>query len=118
MNIPHLPPVKFAREVAAKEGETVTVRCFFEEVPTIGMLLEAVAQSSAGFSDQSEQKGFLVQVKKMRLQKDPKRAGEYYARVEAVASMANVSQFQFEVLETLNEDSAPVAAGGFTIYKL
>lgn len=58
MNLPHLPPVLFAKKVLQKDGEKASVLCEFPYLPTLPMLLEAAAQASSCFGDLNE--GFLV----------------------------------------------------------
>lgn len=64
MNLPHLLPVRFAKEVLLQEENQARVLCEFPYAPTLGMYYEAAAQSSACFGEES-QIGFVISVKQI-----------------------------------------------------
>ncbi len=69
MNLPHLAPVLFAKEVIKKEENSLHVECQFPYPPTLAMVLEAAAQSSSGFASDDIKEGFLVAVNSLVLHK-------------------------------------------------
>ena len=66
---PHLPPVRFVKELIEADKKRAFAGVEFEEVPSIGMLIEAAAQSSSGIKDDDNdgRKGFLVTLKDIKL---------------------------------------------------
>jgi hypothetical protein len=106
MNLPHLPPLLFAKEVTKKEQNTLHVKCEFPYSPTLPMLLEAAAQASAGFSDEVKA-GFLVAASNIVLEKKVDKT-ELIIKVEKEMDIANMAVFSFCIDGT--------TSGKFTIY--
>lgn len=99
MNIPHQEPIKFAKELLEVNKEFIKVKCEFSSLPTLPMLFEAAAQSSAGFSQEKEAKiGFLVSVKEVKLNKEPDTL-EYVIKVEKNLEFGAVCEFSFNVFD-------------------
>ena len=106
MNLPHQEPILFAKKLIKKDENSLHVKCEFPYFPTLPMLFEAAAQSSAGFS--SEQKeGFLVAGSDIKLNKKVNKT-ELIIEVQKKINMGNMTMFDFTV-----ED---FASGKFTIY--
>lgn len=110
MNIPHQEPIKFAQELLELDGNIVKVKCRFQSIPTLPMLFEAAAQSSAGFS-QEEKIGFLVSVKNVKLLIEPKEF-EYIIQVEKKVEFGAICEFYFDVL---TKENSKIANGILTI---
>ena len=66
LNLPHKAPILFAREVLLKDENSARVLVLFEEVPSLAMLIEAAAQSSAALGDGDLKMGFLVSLKNIK----------------------------------------------------
>jgi len=107
MNLPHLYPVLFARKVLKKNKNSLHVECHFPCPPTLAMLLEAAAQSSAGFEQSEQKEVFLVAANNLTLYA---KCDEKYVIVvlKREAEMSNMKKFSFEVKDK--------AKGEFTIY--
>lgn len=106
MKLPHQEPILFAKKVIKKEKNSLHVRCKFPYTPTLAMLLEAAAQSSAGFNDEVEE-GFLVAGNDIKRIKTVNK-NELIIKVTKSIEMGNMHMFDFCV-----ED---YAKGNFTIY--
>ncbi|MGD9553739.1 MAG: hypothetical protein AB7V28_04995 [Arcobacteraceae bacterium] len=69
MNLPHLPPILFAQKALEITPKTAKVSLLFPFLPTLGMFVEAAAQSSSVFAVNASQKGFIVSLKEIQLLK-------------------------------------------------
>jgi hypothetical protein len=105
MNLPHLNPVLFAKEVLKKEENTAEVLCEFPYLPTLPMFLEAAAQASSVFSQKEE--GFLVGASDVKLHKKTKDL-KVLIRIVKEISMGEMKIFSFEIKD--------ICAGKFSIY--
>ncbi len=98
MNIPHLPPVKFAQEIVEVTQNLAKVKCEFPFIPTLAMFFEAAAQSSAAFSKNNEAKiGFVISLKNIELIKDATTL-TYILEVKKEYEVGSICEFSFEVL--------------------
>ena len=112
MNIPHQKPIKFAQELLEVNENIAKVRCEFPSLPTLPMLFEAAAQSSAGFSQEGVAKvGFLVSVKSVKLLEEVTEL-EYTIKVEKKVEFGAICEFSFEVL---SKDELVIANGVLTV---
>jgi len=103
MNLPHLPPIRFAKEILTCNDKTATIVCEFPYPPTLPMLTEAAAQASSAFAQTTiPQNGFLVLMKDISL----------YVKLQGLTcrvviterlSFGNSSEFYFEVLEEASD---------------
>lgn len=99
MNIPHLPPVKFAQEIIEVIENLAKVKCEFPYTPTLAMFFEAAAQSSAAFSKNGEKKiGFVISLKNIELIKEA-TALTYLIEVKKEYEVGAVCEFSFKVLQ-------------------
>ncbi len=113
MNLPHLAPLLYAKEVLSKENEIASVLCDFDTVPTLSMFVEAAAQSSAAFSKDEDIKiGFLILVKNVKLI-DKLDETKYIFNLTSEVELNNMKQFSFEAFS--KENNKLVVAGEFTI---
>ena len=99
MNLPHLPPIRFAKEILTCKDKRATVLCEFPCKPTLPMLTEAAAQASSAFKQTCiSQNGFLVLIKDITLHVKVQNL-IYILLVEERLSLGNLSEIYFEVLE-------------------
>ncbi len=113
MNIPHQKPIKFAHEIIEVNEDIAKVRCKFDKKPTLAMLFEAAAQSSAAFSIEDEPKiGFLVSVKDVRLLSESKYL-DYIIELKKELQFGSFCEFSFNVFD--KENSLNIARGSITV---
>ncbi|QIR75782.1 hypothetical protein FA592_05875 [Sulfurospirillum diekertiae] len=99
MNLPHLPPIRFVKEVFTCNDKHATVLCEFPCLPTLPMLIEAAAQASSAFAKSDTlQNGFLVLIKDVSLHVKVQSL-TCVIIIEARTSLGNSSEFYFEVFE-------------------
>jgi hypothetical protein len=110
LNLPHQAPVKFAKYIISKDETSALVRAEFESSPSLAMLVEAAAQSSAAFSNGEEKMGFLVTLKNVKLL-EKAEALEYDIRVTYQHALDALTYFSFEV----NDTKVLIASGVFVI---
>lgn len=114
MNLPHLSPILFAKEVLSCVEKKAMVRCVFPFLPTLPMFVEAAAQATSAFSTpDTPTKGFLVLMKDVSL----------YVKTDALdcvivldvhRSLGNTSEFYFEVFNDENLGTQ-IASGSLMI---
>jgi hypothetical protein len=113
MNLPHLKPVRFVQDVIVHDNENAKVSCLFPYQPTLAMIVEAAAQSSAVFSvDDISRKGFLVLIKDTELLHDCDSV-EGIISISQTASFGNQFEFSFSFLDKNQE--IVIANGSFMI---
>ncbi len=103
MNLPHLPPICFAKEILICKDKNAIILCEFPCPPTLPMLTEAAAQASSAFAQTHLPKnGFLVLMKDISLHV---KAQSLTCKViiEERLSFGNSSEFYFEVFEEVSE---------------
>ena len=111
MTIPHLPPVRFAQSIIASEEKVVRVACEFPSTPTLPMIFEAAAQSSAAFSQDGEAKiGFLVSVKDV-VSNQSATSTQLELEVEKQVEFGAICEFSFKAYEKENL----IATGSLTV---
>ncbi|WP_294960486.1 hypothetical protein [Sulfurimonas sp.] len=110
LNLPHQAPVRFAKYIISKDETSAIVRAEFESLPSLAMLVEAAAQSSAAFSDGKGKMGFLVTLKNVKLIQEAKVL-KYDITVTYQHALEALTYFSFEV----NDDNTLVASGVFVI---
>ena len=99
MNLPHLPPIRFAKEMLTCKEKRASVLCEFPCLPTLPMLTEAAAQASSAFAkSDTPQNGFLVLIKDVTLHVKVESL-TCKVVVEERLSLGNSSEFYFEVFE-------------------
>jgi len=98
LNLPHIEPIRFAKDILSKNSTTARVLVEFSQTPSLAMMIEAAAQSSAAFSDGSKKGGYLVGMKNIKLLN---AASENFLEVEVVMkhSIENMSLLDFAVYE-------------------
>ena len=99
MNLPHLPPIRFAKEILTCNDKRATMLCEFSTVPTLPMLTEAAAQASSAFAQSdTPRNGFLVLIKDVFLHVKAQSL-TCVVMIEERLSLGNSCEFYFEVFE-------------------
>ena len=110
--LPHQAPIRFAKYVISKDEDRALVKNEFATVPTLGMLIEAVAQSSATFAAQEDKgnDGFLATLRNVKLLTKPSSL-EFNITIIRTQQVQKVGYFSFEV----NQDEVLIATGSFMV---
>lgn len=112
MNLPHLPPILFAQDIIAKEENNVQVTCKFDKKPTLGMLVEAAAQSSAAFEKtHKHSKGFVIGVKEVELLNESDDL-EIVVHLKKEIELGAIFEFYFSIY---THKKLPLAHGTITL---
>jgi hypothetical protein len=113
MNLPHLPAIRFAKEIFTCNDKRAAVLCEFPSLPTLPMLTEAAAQASSAFAQSDiPRNGFLVLIKDVVLHVKTQSL-TCVVIIEEHLSLGNSSEFYFEVFE--KEGSVMNASGSLII---
>jgi len=108
--IPHLAPIRFVKSLLERDYKTALVKIGFDEIPTLGMLVEAATQSSSGIlGDDVSKMGFLMTLKNVKLLKEIKLK-KFTVFVELDHKLANFKFFSFSI-----SDDDVVATGIFSV---
>lgn len=110
LKLPHQAPIKFAKHVISKEGNAAVVKVKFDSIPTLPMIVESAAQSSAVLSDCENKMGFLVTLKNIKLL-EKLNSLEYDVKISLEHQFEDFRYFSFEV----NDKDTSVACGIFVI---
>lgn len=97
MELPHQPPILFAKKVVEQTADIAVVSCEFPCYPTLGMGIEAAAQATAAFADTSAE-GVLMGVNHVSIEK-PLDKQAVLVRVEKVYEVDNMRLFAFEITD-------------------
>lgn len=111
-SIPHLPPVRFVKTLIRADKISATVKVGFDEVPTLGMLIEAAAQSSSGIKDDKNngRMGFVITLKNIKLLREV-NSKEFEVHVKLVHKLDDFKSLSFNIFE----DEEQVVTGTFSI---
>ncbi len=99
--IPHLPPILFVRSLLFSDYKEASVVIEFEEIPTLGMIIEAAAQASSAILDEEKQKvqaGFLIALKDVQLI-DQLRLKRYVLNISLEHKIEHFRSFSFVVID-------------------
>lgn len=110
LNLPHQEPLKFAKYIVSKDDISAVVKIQFYDIPSLPMLVEAAAQSSAAFSYNNDKIGFLVTLKNIKLLNELSST-EYNVKVIFEYQLDSLTYFNFEVYD----EEILVANGVFII---
>ncbi len=115
MNLPHLEPLIFAKEVLAVDNNKATILCKFVKTPTLSMFIEASAQASLAFGTLGlySKVGFLTVAKDIKLL-NIFEENIFIIKIQKIVELNNMKQFSFEAFEKKNS-SRIVVVGNFTI---
>ncbi len=110
--IPHLPPVRFVKTLIRADKTSALAKIGFDEVPTLGMLIEAAAQSSSGIKDAKNtgRMGFVITLKNVKLLKEV-ISKEYTVQVDLIHKLDDFKSLSFSI----HEDKDQVATGSFSL---
>lgn len=111
-SLPHVAPIKFVEALLRADETKASVKVSFDQLPTLGMLIEAAAQSSSGIKDEANngRMGFLVSLKNIKLLQDIKSC-EYVINVELIHKLSDFQSIEFTVVD--NDEM--IAKGTFVI---
>ena len=111
-SIPHLPPVRFVKTLIKADETSATVKVGFDEVPTLGMLIEAAAQSSSGIKDDENngRMGFVITLKNIKLLQEV-NSKEFIVNVELAHKLDDFKSLSFNIFEGKEQ----VVTGAFSI---
>ncbi|MEN8303753.1 MAG: hypothetical protein ABFQ64_06770 [Campylobacterota bacterium] len=110
LQLPHQAPIRFAKYIVSKDDTTAVVKVKFETIPTLPMIVESAAQSSAAFSDGKNKNGFLVTLKNIKLLEKLNHL-EYDIKVSLEYEFEGFSYFNFEI----NSERGLLSSGKFMI---
>jgi hypothetical protein len=110
IKLPHLAPVRFAKTVLQKDEKVARVSLEFPQLPTLSMMVEASAQSSAAFRVNDRESAYLVSLKGIKLLK---KATKKQLEVEIVDAhrLDKMRYVEFSVFE----DETILATGTLVI---
>ena len=110
--LPHEAPVRFAKYVISKDGDKAIVRNEFVSTPSLGMLIEAAAQSSAALAKEDEkgQVGYLTSLKNIKLLNRPNSL-ECDIAIELTHRANNIGYLSFEA----KQSDMLIASGVFIV---
>jgi hypothetical protein len=108
MILPHQVPIRFAQEIIEKNEEFTIVSCLFPFKPTLPMVSEAAAQSSAAFAQGDKPLiGFLISLKNIELISELNEI-KYNVKIKKEISFGSMTEFSFELIS-----NKEVCAKGF-----
>lgn len=112
MYLPHQPPLKYANHIISLSNEKAIVSVYFPTKPTLAMLCEAAAQSSAAFKQNSQDAnyGFVVSYKNCEII-SLLNTNSYEITVNITQDMGQLCEYYFEV----NSQGTLFATGNFII---
>ena len=99
VQLPHLPPIKFAKEILFSNEQEARVVVVFKEIPTLPMLVESAAQSSSALEQTKEIKNaFLVGMKNIKILHKPLLTS-FEVSVKNKHSLENMKLIDFGIFE-------------------
>ncbi len=110
--LPHQDPMRFAKYVISRDGDEALVRNEFFCIPTLGMYIEAAAQSGAALANEDEKGkvGYLTTLKNVKLLSKPSST-KCNIKVILTHRINNICYLSFEVFQ----DNNLMANGTFII---
>ena len=112
MNLPHQKPIRFAKSILKNEADYKIVSCVFPSIPTLAMVSEAAAQSSASYAQDNDavKMGFLISLKNITLLKNLEEC-EYEIKIEKSFNFGIMTEFTFELMK----DNHVYVSGSLTV---
>jgi len=98
IKLPHIAPIKFAKYILEKDDLTARVLLEFPQVPSLAMMVEAAAQSSAAFRVNDKENAYLVSLKGIKLLQKP-TALTLEAKIVDEHRLDNMRYVGFEIFE-------------------
>lgn len=111
IKLPHLAPIKFAKFTLDKDEKSARVLIEFQQIPTLAMLVEAAAQSSASFRKDDKESAFLVSLKGIKLLQKPTKMS-LIAHVRDEHRLDKMRYVGFDIFE---DETTCVASGTLVI---
>ncbi|QFR50208.1 hypothetical protein FJR48_10895 [Sulfurimonas lithotrophica] len=110
--LPHQKPVRFASHVITRDGDKAIVQNEFGEVPSLGMIIEAAAQSTIAIALEEEigRVGFLTTLKNVKLHSKP-TISECQMHIELLNRVSGVGHLSFEA----KQNGVTIASGGYVV---
>lgn len=110
IDLPHLPPLRFAKEILKSTSKEAEVSIEFADIPTLPMLVEAAAQSCAAFREYEDGDAFLVSLKGIQLLQTPTKT-DFIAHVTQEHKLDAMRYVAFDI----KEDATPIATGNLVL---
>ena len=110
LNLPHIEPIRFAKYIISKDSNRARVKIEFDEIPSLAMMIEAAAQSSAAIGEDDATMGFLVSLKNVKLLTPPTKI-IFEVEVVNEHNMENMKMMSFDIFE----DETKISTGSFMI---
>lgn len=103
MNLPHQAPIRFAQDIIEKNENFSIVQCTFPYIPTLPMVCEAAAQSSASFGQDKDETllGFLISLKNVQKLLEFTKIN-YQIKIEKSFNFGTMTEYKFELFDELN----------------
>jgi len=98
IKLPHIAPIKFANYTLQKDALSARVSLEFPQVPTLAMMVEAAAQSSASFRVNDKENAYLVSLKGIKLLQKP-TSMKLEAKVTDLHRLEQMRYVGFEIYE-------------------
>ena len=111
IKLPHLAPIKFAKFTLDKDEKSARVLIEFEQIPTLPMLVEAAAQSSASLSKNDKESAFLVSLKSIKLLQKPTKM----SLVAHVRDEHRLDKMRYVGFDIFEDETTCVASGTLVI---
>lgn len=111
-SIPHLPPVRFVKKLLYADEVSAKVEVGFDELPTLGMLIESAAQSSSGISDNKNdgRMGFVITLKNVKLLKEV-TSQKFVVHVKLEHKLDDFKSLSFDIFD----EKILIATGAFSL---
>ena len=110
IKLPHIAPIKFAHYVLQKDEKSARVSLEFPQLPSLAMMVEAAAQSSASFRSNDSENAYLVSLKGIKLLQKPTKM-KLEVKVTDEHRLEQMRYVGFEIFE----DETCVATGTLVI---
>ncbi len=110
--IPHTPPIRFVKSLLFGDEKSALVEVEFDTIPSLGMLIEAAAQSSSGIDEGNAEvkMGFLISLKNIKLLQEL-QSTKFTIEVVIEHKLQDFKSLSFSVVE----DNTTVATGSFAV---
>jgi len=110
INLPHQPPIRFAKYIISKEEDSAKIFTEFPQLPSLAMLVEAAAQSCAALESGDNKEGYLLALKNIKLHEELTK-NSYTIIVSKEHDFGNMIYVGFEVMD----GTVKVADGYLTV---
>jgi len=111
LNLAHQSPIKFAKYIISQDETSARVQVEFDLLPSLAMLIESAAQSSAAIgTNESSTMGFLVSLRNIKLLNPPIK-NILEVKVKKEHSMENMQMMSFDIFE----DERVISSGSFML---